>query len=121
MLKGKYAREYAITCHPADRRLLYKMSRHLSMNHRNIWIRRVEIGDIISSKDGIIRWKIIEDKKTGDLYLAFIEDRNFNEGYRHGETCLYHVELDFREGHSQKYMLYRIRSRNTDELDLKEK
>ena len=105
-MNGKYAREYALTCNPMDSWRFSGLKKGISMRHRRIWVRRVEFGDIITSRGKIVRWKIIEDNETGNLYLGFIEEIDHFSGFQHGKVSMYVVDF------GEQYRLYRMKSEN---------
>jgi len=117
-MKGKYAREYALTCNPLDRWMFRDMEHEVSTSTQRIWVRKVELGDIITSRGKIVRWKIVKDNKTGHLYLGFIETINRFSGYRHNRSSIYILKLDSREN-AQRFKLYRIKDGNLNNLVLK--
>lgn len=117
-MEGKYAREYALTCNPSDRWMFRGMEHGVSTSTQRIWVRKVELGDIITSRGKIVRWKIVKDNKTGHLYLGFIETIDRFSGYRHHKSSIYVLKLDAREN-TQRFKLYRIKDGNLNNLVLK--
>ena len=115
MVKGEYPREYAIRCCYLDKCLFRKMKRRIFESRSyDIWVRRVELGDIIVSQTKIIRWKIIESK--GKLYLGFIESKAINTEDKHNKFSMYVVKQDVRGTTSQRYILARVKTSNVHEL-----
>ena len=111
IISGKYAREYAIPCSYADRFLFEKMRRYLLYGRRHIWVRRIEIGDIIPSPTKILRWRIVEDERNHQMYLGYVEAPQGREPYRHSKSSLYVVELE-DDLRLPRYKLCLIKNRN---------
>ena len=108
---GKYWKEYAIPVHPRDKGIFYRLTKRIPMNHRNIWVRKVEPGDIISSRTTICRWKFLYDEKNEELYLGWIEPPMGIKPYRHGKVSLYLVVWDTKV-YGNKYKLVKIQNNN---------
>ena len=119
-MKGKYAREYALTCSPLDSWRFNGLKKDISMRHRRIWVRKVFPGDLITSKGKIIRWKVVEDEETGNLYLGFIEELDHSAGFRHGKVSIYAFGWNFRSDSLQDLILIRIKTSNLGIIDVSE-
>ena len=115
MIFGKYFREYAVPAHLHDKGIFYRLTKGIPMHHRNIWVRKVQVGDIISSRTTIDRWKFLYDEKNEELYLGWVEPPMGMKPYRHGKVSLYLVVWN-NDVYGNKYKLIRIQNNNIRQL-----
>ena len=109
MIKGCYKQAYAVPCLDSDMHFFRRMMADIPIFwDRHVFVRRVNVGDVLVSDTDVFRWRIIsEDKK---LYLGFYETPPEEKPYDGLKRpyAYYVVEEDKREKTQQKYMLVRI-------------
>lgn len=104
-MKGFYNKAPAL-CYRADRLFFRKMQ--IGMNPDHVWVRTVNIGDVIKLKDEVIaKWRIVDDG-DGKHYLGYITDNYF---WGSGKWNIY-VVAPSNNPQNPHWALYRIKSKS---------